>query len=295
MKRIGWKIYLILFIAFLIVPIVKVSAQGPVAITISPLKSFFSIEPGQKAQGSIFITNPSTKKMRVKPRVVSFETIDDQGTLQINEGDFSDYIRLPVSVFELEPEQKREIKFDVIAPQNVNGGKYLSILFATDVIEDGAGSFFSGEVGSLVFLEILGELEKEIKIKSFEIDPINWKRLKIEVTLENTGNTHLAPFGEMKVYNWRKKQIDLIPFYFPEILPGKERTVEYEVYKNLLGKYTAELNLINDGWDLVTEKRQFWVFNKGPVVIVLCGIVVVIFIIAFFIKSYKRRNHAKKK
>jgi len=295
MKRIGWKIYLILFIAFLLVPVLPICAQGPVAITISPLKSFFSIEPGQKTQGSIFISNPSTKKLRVKPRVVSFETIDDQGTLQINEGDFSDYIRLPVSVFELEADQKREIKFEVIAPQNANGGQYLSVLFATDVIEDGAGSFFSGEVGSLVFLEILGELKREIKIKNFDVDPINWKKPKIKVTLKNTGNTHLAPFGEMKIYNWRQKQIDLIPFYFPEILPGKERTVEYEVYKNLLGKYTAELNLINDGWDLVTEKRQFWVFDKGPMVIVLCGLVVLIFIITFFIKSLKRRKHAKKK
>jgi len=200
------KIKFVLFfllISFLI-PQSSCLGQGALAIEISPLTSFFSLEPEQKQTGQFLVRNLSSQTLRIIPRVVSFETIDDQGTLQIQEGDFRNFVTLPVSVFELEPKEQRQIFFTANAPKNSKGGHYFAILFAAETKDKIADRpQLASEVGGLVFIEVLGSLRREIKIKDFEIKKLNWRNPHIKLTVENKGNTLAIPFGELKIFNWR--------------------------------------------------------------------------------------------
>jgi len=280
------KLFFLLIIISFIFPLAG-QAQNQIALEIYPLKTFVSIEPGQSQQSELFIKNLSTITLKIKPRVVEFTTIDDQGTLQINEGDFSEYINLPVSVFELKPGQKRQINFDAFAPAAESGGKYFAILFATEPLAKDEGAQFSGEVGSLVFMEILGEIKHEIKIKEFNTEKVHWSSPEFDVTVANTGNTHSAPFGEIKILNWRGKEKEIIPIFFPQILPDKERSQQFFSASGLFGKYTANLNLVDGDWNYISEEVSFWVLP--PIIIFL--IVIFLAIVGFIIFLLKRKKH----
>lgn len=266
-------------------PFGNCQAQETVALEISPLKNFYSLEPGQNQTGQLFLKNLSSISLKVKPRIVSFTTIDDQGTLQINEGDFSQFVRVPISVLELAPGQKRQVTYEISAPQNELGGKYFAILFATEPKEE-QGTLLSGEVGSLVFLEILGELKNEVKIKDFNVEEkINWNAPQFTGTISNIGNTHATPFGEIKIYNWRGKEKDSIQIYYPTILPGKERKLEFESQKSLFGKYSAKLNIIGDDWDLISSEVEFWVLPKIALTLIIIFLIIFIVLIIFLIRE----------
>ena len=276
-----------LLLALFLFPLKQINAQDQIALQINPLKSFYSIEAGSETEGKVLLSNLSLASLRITPRVVAFETVDDQGTLQIIEGDYSDYVKFPVSVFEMEAQQKREIKYVITAPQTAIGGKYLAILFASEAVEDGSGTFISGEVGSLVFIEVLGTVKKEVIIDKFHVDEYIWGKPEFAVSIKNIGNTQVLPYGEVKIFTWCNKLRDTITFEFPPILPGKERALSFKSEKVLFGKYTASLNLIEQG-DLKIEERAFWVFSKGPIIIIGCAIIIFIFILGFFIKKIKK-------
>jgi hypothetical protein len=263
------KLLIFLILIFVLAPFGNCLAQEPIALEISPLKDFYSLEPGQNQIGQLFIRNGSSISLKIKPRVVSFTTIDDAGTLQIEEGDFNEFVSVPISVFELVPGQKRQISYEVRAPSNAVGGNYFAILFATEPLEKEDGTLVSGEVGSLIFLEVLGEIKHEVEIKSFNVKKINWNEPLFEALLANTGNTHVTPFGEIVILNWRGKEKDDIIVNYPTILPGKERKMSFEPNRNLFGKYTAKFNIIDENWELVSEEKVFWVFAWEKVLMLL--------------------------
>jgi len=278
------KILILFFSIFLmLVSAAESSAQNQVALQISPLKTFVSLESEAKIQKSVYLTNLSEQTLKIKPRVVGFDTAGDQGALKILEGDFKNYVNLPISLFEMEPGQKREVKYIVSAPKDSVGGKYFAILFTTEAIEDGAGAFLSGEVGNLIFLEILGTAEKRMQIENFKVKKFYWGEPEFFLTLKNSGNVHIQPYGEIVIENWLDRRKDLIPFYFPSVLPGKKRTLDFQSPRNLFGKYTAMVNVVSDG-NLIIEKKSFWAFSAGPLIIIFCAAIILIFSIKFFIK-----------
>lgn len=278
------KLFFLLIIISFIFPLAG-QAQNQIALEISPLKTFVSIEPGQSQQSELFVKNLSTITLKIKPRVVEFTTIDDQGTLQINEGDFSEYINLPVSVFELKPGQKRLINFDAFAPAAESGGKYFAILFATEPLKRDEGAQFSGEVGSLVFMEIMGEINHEIQIKDFNTENIHWNDPEFTLSLVNTGNTHGAPFGEVKILNWRGNEKEIIPVFFPQILPGKERSQVFAASQGLFGKYSANLNLVDGDWNYISQDITFWVLPPINIFLIIIFLLIIVIVFIFFRKK----------
>ncbi|MFZ5365094.1 MAG: hypothetical protein ACOZBH_02770 [Patescibacteria group bacterium] len=287
MMRVSKKILLISLMLSILTPLSSI-AQTQISLAVTPLKHVFSIEPGQSQQGEIFLKNNSTVALKVVPRVVAFRTIDDQGTLEIIEGDFTDYVSLPVSVFELIPGERRQINFNVFAPANESGGRYFAILFAADTVDQTAGASFSGEVGSLVFMEILGDIWHQTEIKDVRSKKIYWSQPELSITLENKGNTHSAPFGEIKFFNLFGQKKETVTAFWPQILPGGERQLHISPRGNFFGYYKAQIGLVDSEWNYLTEEIDFWVLPKIYIFEILILLAAAIFTAAFI----KKKSHA---
>ncbi|HUT22350.1 MAG TPA: hypothetical protein VMX18_02995 [Candidatus Bipolaricaulota bacterium] len=262
------------------------SAADDISLGIAPLKAFFSLEPGNTSSGNVTLSNLSDYKLKIKPRVVAFETIDEWGTLSLAEGDFSDYIKLPVSIFDLEPREDRQITYNVSVPTGALGGKFLAIMFATESPET-SGPKISGQIGALVFIEALGSLNKQIFLQSFEVNKISWGAAGFKLSVKNEGNTYVAPFGEIKILDWRGREKEIVPVSFSQVLPDKERILNLSSEKNLFGRYKAQLNLVDDDWTLRREERIFWVSSPLGVILILAGAVIVLGVILMMKKGRK--------
>jgi hypothetical protein len=300
------KIFIIafLFLTLLFSLIEKAFAEESTpqsALGVAPAIIEVVLEPGKTKTTTVSVFNITNFPLPVKGSIRAFlnedSLIGSQAAAK-ETFDASSWFKLEPSDFILQPREKREIKIIIVAPKKAEpGGHYATVYFQpllpVEVLSPQT-AYLTARIGVLSFLIVKGNIEEkgdfgELKMKKFQqFGPINFK-----VSFQNQGNIHLTPSGEIKIKNWRGREVTKINLTPKTILPQTVRELEGIWQKKyLLGKFTAQITILFGTENKKLEKEiVFWVIPWLPLLLLITPLTS---LVIFFILIRKRVGAAFK-
>src|SRR5690606_28388525 len=185
-------------------------SPAALAIGIRPIRSEFSASPGESITGEITVLNETETDFEAEPVIKVFYKNDETGfpayptQEELDETEnFREWIEIS-QVPALRPAGgSTTIEYIVNVPENATaGGKYATIAYQP-VKDPNGGVAINVRAASLLFVNVEGEVIKEGKINRFDLpaDLRSDENFTLEMTFENTGNTHIKPYGWIEIMN----------------------------------------------------------------------------------------------
>jgi len=313
------KIYFIVFIFILFFSFSNESrAQSDrgLMLSITPPLIKNNVNPGQIWKSYIKLVNNNKTDIKIYVEVMDFKGGTENGTVEFiksiskneeeNKHLLSRWIVIDPGPIEIPAQNSKEIPFIIDVPEDANpGGHYAAILAGTRPPDDqieGTSIKVSSLLGSLMLLNVKGEVTEEGKIREFSVPNIVFQKAEVDFTVrfENTGNTHIQPQGEIRVYDWLGKDRGYMTLNhnseFGNVLPEGIRKWNFN-WKGedsifSMGRYRAALILgygEENGRQTDTREMYFWVLDYKILGIILGSIILVLILISVVIRFYVRR------
>lgn len=315
----------LLFIAALAAP--KTSAQ---AVTISELNVEINADPGQTIQRTVELYDDSLQGVSVYPVVYNF--IEDPtlpGTAQVltDPADLKpdrEWVKFDVEKIDLLADGSRvQFPYRIEIPQGGEPGTHLiALVFRTlpPALEGERTAVAIGtNISANIFLKVSGatldSIKPTLRVGLFTkrdktLSPTEQEKFFVEkkfffkppvdflVSIQNNGNTHQKPDGNIKIYN------DLFGSTADQvsvnrdnkiILPGSTRTFLTDSFGRgfMIGKFRAKLTMIygNPLRDASSEV-EFWIVPVVELCITLGILLLIILLLLVWRKVAKRRREA---
>jgi hypothetical protein len=206
----------------------------------------------------------------------------------------------------LVPREVKTMAITINVPANGSpGGHYGIIRFtATPPSLKNSGVSLSTSLGALILLTVNGKVNENLNIKElsvnkggktgslFQSGPLNFV-----TRLENTGNVHEQPTGQITVTNMFGKNLATVNINLPprNILPASTRkftsALDSSVIgnKKLFGRYTAKLK-VTYGQDkkVVTSTTTFWVIPYKLIAGLIIALIAGFFLLRYALRRYNR-------
>lgn len=338
-----------LFLPILIAGIVflyllaPVFAQAPTNydVTVSPVFLDLSSSPGDKISSKIRIRNNTTSPLPIKLGIKQL-TGDENGELTLKEDSKEEslsWIKLDSPKFTAKPLEWTNIPLTIDIPKNAAYGYYYAITFAQDETSPltKTGAAITGAAAVPILLNVRKEGAKaEAKILKFSTKSYINEYLPVDFTaqLENTGNIHIRPRGNIFIGNGNDKNITILDINqsLGSIIPQTKRDFnaswsdgfivrepvledgQAKLDKNgkpieklvinwnkltsfRVGKYTANLLMVYDNGtrDVSLEANvSFWVIPYKVIIIMIVSLIVFVILIRFLLKFYINREIRRK-
>jgi hypothetical protein len=218
------------------------------ALSIAPQHQEIVAKPGKTVKGSWYVTNPADipVKVTIQPR---WWYLSDE----MKETDVEHVIKYQTNGLTLAPGEQKQVKFQIRIPKKLSGmamimnafvpeqkeGEMLTLVTSVPlyIIAEGTEKF-TAEISSQVVHVSNNEVDKTI--------------LEFVIRLDNTGNVHLRPEGEII---FRKETVDF--GHMRILFPGRSEyyRVRWNDRKLVAGSYnyTIHINLKND----ITLEKTF--------------------------------------
>jgi len=307
---------------------------NPVNLTLSPINIILETDPEEPVTSLIKILNNSLEEEYLELELQKF-TADSIGSKPIiqefNDNDHEQsWVSFDQDKFSVKPKEWKTIKVTFTPPADASLSYYYAILVKRQVaVDEQSSSVLTGVPAILMLTTVRSPFAKfELQLSEFlttkkiyEFLPANF-----EVTIKNSGNTHIAPLGNIFIDRGETKDVAILSLNKEKglILPGSERTytVEWaegfpffeknnegevesstlkwnfsEFDKFRLGKYTAHLLFIYDNGERdipVESKISFWVIPWRLILVVFFlvtfTIIGILIPILFVIKKLTKKN-----
>lgn len=298
-------------------PVFASAQSGKQALTITPPLIKNNAVPGQIWKSYVKVVNNNDFKVNVYNELRDFRGGTESGTvdfLNIDENNpnlLSNWIEISVEPVELAPFESKEIPFVVEVPEDASpGGHYTAILLGTRPMEnENGGSVMkvSSMLASLILLNVEGDVEESGRIREFSTNKSFYTDAKVlfDVRFENTGNVHVQPQGEIRIYDWFGNDKGVLNINhnteFGNVLPKTIRrwNFTWEGGNNLLemGRYKASLimGFGESARQTINRDHYFWIINIKLLLFTVVPIIVFVLLIILIIKAYIKRAIRKTK
>ncbi len=340
-----FKIFICLFAYLLIFTFVALSALAQTPsnydVTVSPVFFDFSSNPESTISDKIRIRNNTTSPLPIKLEVKRL-TGDESGDLVLRD-DNSDtslsWITFSTDKIVAKPLEWTDVPFKIDVPKEAAYGYYFAVSFTQDNTNPLAktGVALTGAAAVPILLNVRKEGAKaDAKILEFSTKTYINEYLPIDflVKLENTGNIHVRPHGNIFISDGSSKDIAILNVNqsSANIIPGTKKTFDIswtdgflvkepviedgqvKLDKNgksiekltinwnkltsfRIGKYTANLLLVFDNGkrDVSLESTvSFWVIPYKAIIVMVITLIIAIILIRFIIKIYINREIKKR-
>jgi len=275
------------------------------ATVLSPIIEL-QADVNSKQPGLVKLYNETDQVLTLEASIEKFVSADESGRakfLPAQDGDeFINWFILSAGELTLQPKQAAVVPFLIEVPENAAPGGYYAVIFwrTKNSGQDGQVQITS-KVGTLVFLEVKGEIKKQVELLDFTVDPargLYWGMpLSFSARIKNSGNIHLRPVGEIKIQSLLGSSVLAVNPGSNVVLPGSIRKYETvlgqpKVLSNYLENLNYEIKNFNFGkcratLELAYDKNQppleaqvvFWylpinILAAGLVVIIIVGLLV---------------------
>ena len=286
-------------------------AQEKLNLTITPPLIKVNFNPGQVWSSSIKVINNNPNDLNIFIEVMDFKSGPEGGVIFIKDKTkenkkffLSEWIEFPKEPILIPAFQSKNIPFTIVVPQDAEpGGKYAAILVGVKPPQEIGGTAIKVTplVSSLILANVRGNVIESIWIREFSTNKIFYQKPKVEFVLkiENIGNVHVQPQGEIQIFNLYGKERGKISFNqqteYGNVLPQSSRkwNFTWESQESLfeIGRYKALLTL-NYGNELKqTEQRTiyFWIVPLIPLAGVLGSILIFFAIVFLSVRIYVKR------
>jgi hypothetical protein len=302
-----------IFLLFFLIFPTSVFSQSTLTLSISPTLFKMSASPEQNWSSSIKVINSNKFNIQVDVNVVNFAPQGESGQGKFipiekfnSEGQtLAEWIKLDNSEFTIPAEQTVQVPFTISLPQNAPPGSHsAAIQVKTKSMSNDSGQMkveTSQVVTTLVFLRVEGDVVEDASIREFRTtegvyaSPI----ATFELRIENKGNVHVQPQGEIKIYNMWGNERGIIPVnrqtLFGDVLRESIRKYTFtwsgDWSVSDMGRYTAIAALAygEDGRKTISSETAFWVIPwkiLGMIMLVLLGFFAMV---SWAIKLYVRK------
>jgi hypothetical protein len=279
-------------------------------LIISPTRTELEISPGKSDKVSITLRNVSGGDITAKAEVNDFESDGTTGEPKII-ADPNHQTTASIKNFltnlgdvELKKDEKKDFDVGVNIPANTPAGAYYGIIRYTAVTktnESGEGGRVSlnASVGTIVLIEVPGNITEQIQVKSVKALKDNKAGSfflkapnKVATDIKNNGNSFSKPFGRISINAMGGKEVYSYELNNTDpkanILPGSSRVFTDDL-KNISkpGRYTIIANISHGrGGEVITFKSSFW-YVPAWILIVLIVVLLALVVGAYVL--YRRR------
>ncbi|MCU0679313.1 MAG: LytR C-terminal domain-containing protein [Planctomycetes bacterium] len=284
-------------------------------LSITPPLIKNNISPGETWQSTIKVVNNNAAAMDIYVEAVDFTSGEESGTVRFLPapagGDagspylLSQWLAIEAGPYNIPAYASREIPFRVAVPAEAGpGGHYAAILAGTRppaAALGGSGIKVSSLLASLLLLTVKGEIIEQGQIREFSADKSIYGEPSVTFTVRfsNTGNVHIQPRGEIRVFDlWNREKGRITINHnsdFGNVLPGQIRRWQFawQKEKSLLdmGRYRAELLLSygEETKETVHQTLYFWLVYLKPLLVIISSLAALVFILVWLIRRYIRR------
>lgn len=247
---------LVLIFAFCTLRLNSVNAQNLQSFTISPPTLKLSLDPGEKAEKIIKVTNNTETDTIFFVNIQNFVVTDKNGTPELlpydakvdNKYAASAWATVLPDMITLPAGKTTTTTIYLQIPKDARpGGRYISVAFSpkSTGLTGGTGASVRAVAATLVYLTINGPTEESGRIISFsapgfsEYGPIYFK-----AEIKNTGDIHITPKISLKIKNLFGQEVfsTALPSHL-NVFPGTSRIYETSWQKKwLFGRYSASLS-----------------------------------------------------
>lgn len=311
------KLFIVLLAAIIFNPGFAMAKSDSLALTVTPPLMKINMDPGETIATAIKVVNNNSWPVTVYAKVLDFQDKGDGGIEFIDKNKIptddsgqgvylSRWITLSQDKVQVEAFRPATFSFNIEVPENAQpGGHYAAILIGTnppDEVGKGTEIRVSSYISSLLLIRISGAIEERGMIREFTFS----NRLysggegSFRVRFENTGNIHLQPIGDIKIFDMFGQQKGDIAVNvskdFGNVLPKSIRTWENLKWSNedffLINRYKAELSLIFGEEAKQTEYQTFffWAVNWKWLGIIGGSFLGLFILIMLFIRFYIRQS-----
>ncbi len=288
------------------------SAQGADSQTLSVSPTLFEMQAsrGQTWTSQLRVVNVNDYPITVYPQAVNFAPLGEDGRGDLipifseeTQGQtLAEWITVPTDPIVIQPQATAEVPLQVAVPEEAApGGHYAAVLIGTKPPTDGtdASQVQTAQfVTSLFFVRVAGEVFEAGDIREFSTEKgiVQKPEAALYMRFENTGNVHVQPQGDIKIFNMWGKERGFIPInhqtHFGNVLPKSIRKFSFTwkgdtaVYD--IGRYkaVATLGYGEDGKKFVTSTTYFWVIPYTTILITLLVLFIGVKITLWLIRRY---------
>ena len=312
MKNRRKHFFILLTSFFIVASPFSVLAQERMSITLTPPLFRLSLSPGESWPSSVKLVNVNDYDLTVYATTMDFTDKGGKGTPEFfpasedpnSPHSLGSWITVPTGPVIVPRGTTKDIPFSVHIPEGAEpGGHYGAIQVGTVPVEERGKSGVSvgSQVASLFFIRVAGAVTEAAEIRDFFSTSkyVGSADQNFILSVENTGNVHIQPQGEILIKNmWGKVRGSVAinkETNFGNVLPNSSRTFEFlwDGEENLfdIGLYTAEVSVAygEDARQSLYRKTSFWIIPWKPVSILFGGLFFLIFVIVWSMKRYIRQ------
>ncbi len=215
------------------------------------------------------------------------------------------WLSVPSGEIVIGPGERAELPFAIAVPKDAQPGSHFGAIVLSPRNPDGSGTVgVVGNAAALILVKVSGDVREDMKLTRFSAIPSPAGRLPVrfEARLQNDGNVHERPYGEITVTNLFGRTVAVLPINRADnksVLPGSARRFQAEWTAKRTGEfrfgpYTARLVLhYGDGERLFGTDTTFWLFPWMTIVPALIGFLALAFGLKAFFTWYHRKIIAR--
>jgi len=236
-------------------------AQEDVSVGVSPTFQNLKLQPGDKYNGELVTWNLSQEPAKYKILVKGFKQIDNTpGTAVLLSDEeeqkslysASSWITVNKDSIELVPNKNEKILYEINVPKNATKGEYhamISLISENYVKSNDTATLTNVSSGMPILIRIGDNFVESAELLTFKTSKNIYEKPSVLFTtiINNTGDTHISPTGEIVLTNIFNKEIARIKF----------NANSQSLLRDNTGNYTTQ-------WTdkLITENKQLAV---GPI------------------------------
>jgi hypothetical protein len=277
---------------------------------IGPGKTDLSIAPGESEIRQLTVTNRTANETTFNVSVEDFTAASGTEEVVRLLGDqrgpasLQDFVTPELDEFTLASGEQISFSVEVAIPADASpGGRYGAVIVSNAPSAESSGGTQArvvSRLASLMLTRVEGDVTESGQLTDFRIsgpDSVFWQSKgpdSFELLFENTGNVHLAPYGQITVSNLLGQTVGTLPVdaYFALPDSTRYRLIQRSTDSFMFGRYTATLNLNRSYGDRVdTAQLSFWVI---PWRILGLGLVALL-LLAGIVRWFKNRFELRRK
>lgn len=294
------------------------TVQAADTVGISPVIIEKVIQPGTTYEDEVTVFNSSETPVKIGNSVADFY-YDNVGQIRfveeeqapISSASLKEWLSIETDEFSLGVGEIKKVPVKVTVPADAEPGGHYGVLFFNSVPTENSMVNVSGRVGTLVLVEVPGDVNKSAELTGFDIgdrvkvnnqDTLSPRSfyengpMTFAFSVKNKGNVHFTPEGTIIIKNMFGRVVARVSAQ-PENASAKYRSfpgVEREFLRDwedtgfLMGRYTAHLEMRDGSGAMLTiPDVSFTVF---PWKFVIAGILMLLVLISLLVTLMKQYN-----
>lgn len=202
----------------------SVSAQtsapsGELRLVTTPVPISLQVEPGQSVSTELRVKNDGLQPETLKLTTLKFTVGNEYGEPKLMDpeptDDFINWVHFSEPVFTIAPGEWKSVTATIAPPEGAAFGYYYAFVFSRlqENITSNRQTELAGGTASLVLLDVVAPgARREAAVDSFTTTKRIYEFLPVgfQARIQNTGNVHVAPRGNIFIKNWHGQDVALL-------------------------------------------------------------------------------------